>query len=81
MKRSDISEEEIITACNIFKASNKVKINKEGHEIVLQKVLNTPDITLSEKYPVKVILAKMRQMVEQGKLDYGVSLRTAWVVD
>ena len=28
--------------------------------------------------PVKVVLTKMKKMVEQGKLDYGVSLRTAW---
>lgn len=41
----------------------------------------TPDISLEHKYPVKVILAKMQKMVDKGILDYGVSLRTAWVVE
>ncbi len=40
----------------------------------------TPDKALAHKYPVKVILAKMQQMVRRGLLDYGVSLQTAWVV-
>jgi len=32
-------------------------------------------------YPVKVVLNKMQKMVDQGKIDYGVSLRTAWIKD
>lgn len=32
------------------------------------------------KAPAKVTLAKMAKMVDQGKLSYGVSLRTAWIV-
>jgi hypothetical protein len=40
----------------------------------------TPDESLAHKYPAKVILAKMEQMVRRGLLDYGVSLRTAWAV-
>jgi hypothetical protein len=39
----------------------------------------TPDVALAHKYPVKVILAKMQKLVDRGWLDYGVSLRTAWV--
>ena len=38
----------------------------------------TPDLALS--YPPKVTLAKMRQMVDRSILDYGVSLRTAWLL-
>ena len=32
------------------------------------------------KYPPKLILKKMERMCEQDKLEYGVSLRTAWIV-
>lgn len=38
-----------------------------------------PDIALAHKYPVKVIMAKMQKLVDRGILNYGVSLRTAWV--
>lgn len=38
----------------------------------------TPDIALADRYPPKVVLAKMGKLVDQGRLDYGVSLRTAW---
>lgn len=62
MKRSDIPEAEIIEACRASRA----------------RTAKTPDIALAGKYPQKLILAKMAQLVEQGKLDYGVSLRTAW---
>lgn len=60
-----ISDKEIIDACNAFHKSGCTGV--------------TPDVALSAKYPVKVILAKMDQMVRRGVLDYGVSLRTAWV--
>jgi hypothetical protein len=40
---------------------------------------DTADVALSGRYPVKVILAKMKQMVRRGVLQCGVSLRTAWV--
>ena len=43
--------------------------------------MRTPDEALAHKYPVKVILARMKQLVKQNILDYGVSLRTAWVVE
>jgi len=39
----------------------------------------TPDISLAHKYPPKVILAKMAALDRRGYLNYGVSLRTAWV--
>jgi hypothetical protein len=64
MKRSDIPEAEIFAACDAFH----------------QRQAETPDIALADKYPPKVVLAKMQQLNDQGKLDYGVSPRTAWVV-
>jgi hypothetical protein len=63
MKCSDIPDDEIIAACNAFHAGSG----------------KTPDEALAHKYPVKVILAKMDKLVKRGLLDYGVSLRTAWV--
>lgn len=63
----DIPVEEILEACRAFHQS-------KGRG-------PTPDQALAAKYPVKVILAKMQQMVTKGLLDYGVSLRTAWVVE
>lgn len=59
----DISDEEIINAVKDFWENNKP----------------TPDIALADKYPVKVILKKMQKMSEKGILNYGVSLRTAWI--
>jgi hypothetical protein len=41
----------------------------------------TPDDVLSDSYPPKVTLAKMAQLEEQGLLEVGVSLRTAWLSD
>ena len=65
IKRSDIPRQEIIDACRAF---------HQG------RTQFTPERTLAEKYPVKVVMARMSQMVIEGLLDYGVSLRTAWVV-
>lgn len=30
--------------------------------------------------PAKVVIRKMEKMVDEGKLEYGTSLRTAWIV-
>lgn len=64
MKCSDIPEVEIVEACRAF------------HR---QETTQTPDEALAHKYPVKVIMAKMQKMSDKGILNYGVSLRTAWV--
>lgn len=64
LKRSDISDEEIIEACRAFKAGRAP----------------TPDVALAHKYPVKLIMAKMRHMESRRILECGVSLRTAWVL-
>jgi hypothetical protein len=66
VKTSDIPDQEIIDACNAFHNSDPI----DGQ---------TPDEALAHKYPVKVIMNKMAKMVRQGILNYGVSLRTAWV--
>jgi hypothetical protein len=63
VQRKHIPREEIIQACRDFHAGRAP----------------TPDIVLAGKYPVKVIMARMQQMVEEGILNYGVSLQTAWV--
>lgn len=63
MKCSDIPDQEIIAACNAFHQGNGP----------------TPDEALASKYPAKVILAKMDKMAARGILNYGTSLRTAWV--
>jgi hypothetical protein len=65
MKRSDILDVEIIEACRRFHA----------------RAADTPEIALGNKYPAKVILAKMEQMCSRGLIEYGVSLRTAWPKD
>lgn len=64
LKRSDIPDAEIIAACNAYHCGTA----------------DTPDVALAHKYPPKLILAKMAHMDRRGILDYGVSLRTAWVV-
>jgi hypothetical protein len=66
MKCSDIPEAEIIEACRRFHAGETTQ---------------TPDEALSDKYPVKIIMAKMQKMADKGRIEYGVSLRTAWPAD
>lgn len=35
--------------------------------------------TACEKYSEKAVLSKMQELVERDYLDYGVSVRTAWL--
>lgn len=39
-----------------------------------------PDVALAAMYPRKVILRKMEQMIRRGILEYGVSLRSSYVI-
>jgi len=64
MKSADIPDQVIIDACNAFHAG----------------LADAPDVVLAAKYPPKVVLAKMQNMHRRRLLEYGVSLRTAWVV-
>lgn len=66
MKTSDISDREILEAVEAFHASTFGQ---------------TPDEALAAKYPVKVIMSKMNKMDTRGLIDYGVSLRGAWITD
>jgi hypothetical protein len=66
VKRSDVSEFLLLQACEWF------------HDGTVEW---TPDETLVEWYPSKVILARMEQLQDQGLLEVGVSLRTAWLSD
>jgi hypothetical protein len=64
VKCSDIPDAEIIEAVRAFQRGEA----------------DTPDAALAGKYPPNVVLAKMQKLSDRGVLDYGVSLRTAWVV-
>ena len=64
MKRSDITLDEVLAACDAFHSGTGP----------------APGTVLVDKgYPPKVVWARMQQLVDQGWLDYGVSLNTAWV--
>lgn len=41
--------------------------------------MRTPDEALADRWPAKVVLAKMRKLADKGYIDCGVSLRTAWL--
>lgn len=66
VKRSDISDAEMIEAVRQYQRSPLTN--------------PFPTDTLAAKYPRKVVEAKMEHLVDRGILNYGVSLRTAWVV-
>ncbi len=38
-----------------------------------------PEDVLQERFPFKVIIAKMRQLVRQGLLDYGINVRYSFL--
>jgi hypothetical protein len=61
-KCSDIPDSTILEACRAF------------HEGMTD---DTPDESLADRWPVKVILAKMERMEARGLLECGVSIRTA----
>lgn len=65
-KRSDISDKEVFEA-----------VRRYRREPFRGRF--SADI-LAERWPYKVVLAKMQQMVSRGLLEYGVSVRTAWIV-
>jgi hypothetical protein len=67
-KCSDIPEALILRLC------------KEFHEKG-PRLAPTPDVALADRFPSKVVLAKMNKLHDRGLIEYGVSLRTAWVTD
>ena len=68
MKRSDIPTIEVLIACHQF--------HKEKNGI-------TPWQALMDKFsaPEKVVYAAMDRDCDKGLLDYGTTLRTAWVTE
>lgn len=66
----DIPDEMILEACDQFHADLRSSM----------RPALTPEERLSCRWPAKLILAKMDKMSDQGKIEYGVSLRTAWRV-
>jgi hypothetical protein len=60
-KRSDISDDMIFATIRRFHLGFAA----------------TPDVALADRFPAKVVLAKMQQLDDNGILDVGVSLRTA----
>lgn len=65
-QRSDISDEEIIAVIRAQKAL----------PLLDQRF---PEQVLADKYPPKVVLSKMEDMVDRGILEYGVTLHSSWV--
>lgn len=74
----DISDEEVITTVKNY--WDEVKPGTHLFDptfIYPTSILNT----LSSKYPEKVVLRKLEQMVHRNILEYGVSLRNPWLVN
>jgi hypothetical protein len=65
-KRSDISDDEIIA---VIRAQKDLPLLDRRF----------PEQVLADKYPPKVVLAKMQDMVDRGILEYGVSLHSSRV--
>lgn len=63
MKRSDISDLEALDACWGYGEPDL-----EKH----------PFADLAERFPAKVVEAKLEQLCDRGLLDYGVSLSFPW---
>jgi len=58
-----VTEDDILEACRDFHAG-----------------IGPPcDEALAGKYPRESVMAKMEEMSDKGMLNWGVSLRTAWV--
>ena len=65
-----------------FRWDTNRKNRQENPEWYLDSVyIDTPDVLLAPKYTPEEIDAKMEELNHRGLLDYGVSLRTAWLSD
>jgi len=73
----DISDEEIYEAIKKSK-EHYDKYQIKSYPFISVKPTFPPDYL---KYPEKLVLAKMDKMCDEDKLEYGVSLRTAWIVE
>jgi hypothetical protein len=71
IKRSDIPNTDILNAC--------MECHQEWHNG--NYGYPSPELLLADKYPPKVSLAKMEQLIGKGYLEYGISIRTSWVTE
>ncbi|MHA6903297.1 hypothetical protein ACJBUE_20780 (plasmid) [Ralstonia syzygii subsp. celebesensis] len=67
MKRSDITDEQVVAACRAY--------HKQGLPFSLDRLIE------STGAPEKVAYAAMGRACARGLIDYGVSLRSAWPTD
>jgi len=83
MQCKDVSEQEIIDACNQY--AQEVNIWLLDNPTAKPRPKD-PVTFLVDKYPdfsgqpENVILTKMEKMADKGILEYGVSVRYAWVL-
>jgi len=71
LKRSDIPTVQVLKACDIAHRINEV--TAPGFACAFKI------ISAKTQYPKKIILAAMQREYDQGNIDYGVSLATAWI--
>lgn len=68
VKRKDISTIDVLSACHQFHTTNETRAPWK----ILVDTLGAPE---------KVVYAAMEREADKGLIDYGTSLRTAWVTD
>jgi len=68
MSRKDISNEQVVKACNEFHYTNDCKLFVD--EILMRDT----------GQPLKVCEAALERAEKQGLIEYGVSIRTAWAI-
>ena len=66
MKRSDITDLDVVVAC----------ANREKYQFISDKLKEKFPL-----YPIKVIMSAIERASDRRYLDYGVSLRTGWLTD
>lgn len=77
----DIPDEVILEACDQFHAalrSRPMLTVVDGRAYISTFDPQSPVESLADRWPPKLIHAKMESMVRRGLLEYGVSVRTAW---
>ena len=51
----------------------------ENNQAKIEPWIDTPDETLAEKYTFGEVYGKLEELDHRGLIQYGVSLRTAWL--
>lgn len=70
LQTKDLSERDVLDAI-VRRAESRARGEQLGF----------PDQLLADRFPVKIIMAKLDKLDRRGVLDYGVSLRSAWIED